>query len=209
MLFHGGFWRRRGGDLDLMEPLAERLVDSGYAVWNVEYGRTGEKFGGWPFTFEHVSASVAFVDELADGHQLDPSRIVLVGHSAGGHLALWASTQHRVDGVVALAPIVDLNRAYTDRLGNNAVGDLLGGGPLNVPDRYLAASVEDLGTTPALIVTSSTDESVPAVYSREVVGDHVRVHRVDGIRHLDMIHGEGLAADLMVTAVEEFSGGSE
>ncbi len=83
VLLHGGFWRQRYGK-DLMIPLARDAVMRGYATANVEYRRVGGA-GGWPATFEDVAAAV---DELADADApLDLARVVVVGHSAGGHLA--------------------------------------------------------------------------------------------------------------------------
>ena len=85
VLIHGGFWRQAYGK-DLMVPLARDAVIRGYATANVEYRRVGGA-GGWPTTFEDVGAAV---DALADADApLDLDRLVVVGHSAGGHLAAW------------------------------------------------------------------------------------------------------------------------
>ena len=88
VLVHGGFWRDQYR-LDLMTPLAEELVMVGLAAWNIEYRRVGPTGGGWPTTLQDVSAAV---DQLADpavAEMLDLNRVAVVGHSAGGHLALW------------------------------------------------------------------------------------------------------------------------
>ena len=89
VLVHGGFWRAQYG-LDLMVPLAEDLVDRGYAVWNIEYRRVGQPGGGYPGTLDDVAAAINELPALAESHSLDLDRVAFVGHSAGGHSALWA-----------------------------------------------------------------------------------------------------------------------
>ncbi len=185
VLLHGGFWRRGGGDLSLMEPLAADLVERGVAVWNVEYGRTGERFGGWPHTFNHVSAAVDHLAEIGERVALDLDDVTVVGHSAGGHLALWVAGRDGfaarsawddevmrpvpvvgVDRVVAMAPIADLSAAATVGLGNGAVIDLLGGDPSEVPLRYAVAAPLPAPDVAVLVVTGSLDDLVPEVYAR-------------------------------------------
>ncbi|HET9690233.1 MAG TPA: alpha/beta hydrolase, partial [Acidimicrobiales bacterium] len=150
-LLHGGYWRARYGKA-LMAPMAAALADHGWAVANIEYRRVGlgGGGGGWPATFDDVAAAV---DHLAAVPGLDPARVVTVGHSAGGHLALWAAGRHRIDGgapgaapsvtpvaAIALAGVVDLARAAALGLGAGAVPALMGGLPADVPDRYAAGS---------------------------------------------------------------------
>lgn len=204
VLYHGGFWRRRGGDLSLMTEMAAALADNGYAVWNVEYGRTGERFGGWPHTFDHVASSLHVLDELSDQHGIDVSRPVLVGHSAGGHLALWvaAESPRPLGGVIALAPIVDLESAAEDEIGNGAVVDLLGGFPEDVPDRYAAAAVGDLGSMPVMVVMSAIDDSVPPKYSAGVRSEGLELVQLDGVDHLMMIQTGGQVEEIVLRFVE-------
>ena len=76
-----------------MTPLARDLAARGFAAWNIEYRRVGQEGGGWPGTLEDVAAAADAVPGL-DG--VDPSRVVTVGHSAGGHLALWLAARHRI-----------------------------------------------------------------------------------------------------------------
>src|SRR6478752_1234869 len=96
ILVHGGCWSAKLGQLpeaatslDLLRPLAAALVQNGIATWNVEYRRLGNDGGGWPGTYEDLANATDFIRELAPKHHLDLQRIVLVGHSSGGHLALW------------------------------------------------------------------------------------------------------------------------
>jgi acetyl esterase/lipase len=158
---HGGFWREQY-DRASTNPLAEALARDGFHVANLEYPRIGMPGGGWPGTGTAVLARLEAVHE--DTHL--PDRVVVVGHSAGGHLALWlASDDHApwLTGVVALAPAADLGEV--DRLGlsDNAARALLGGTPDEAPDAWADA---DPGrqrlTRPAVIVTGELDDIVPA-----------------------------------------------
>ena len=143
IFLHGGFWRAEYGR-EHTAPLAEALADAGFAVCAPEYRRTGQPDGGWPGTFDDVAVAVDRLPELvaqAAGGVIDPNRVVLAGHSAGGHLALWAASRHLLPagspwraqgqagcGVVALAAVSDLAASYRWRLGQWAAEALMGGG---------------------------------------------------------------------------------
>ena len=136
-----------------MEPLADDLVARGYAAWNIEYRRVGQPGGGWPGTLEDVAAAIDKLAEVAaTDADLDLTRVSVVGHSAGGHLALWAAGRGalargtpgadpavEVAAAVGLAPVTNLRMGATDRVGNGAVVDFLGGSPEEFPDRYAVA----------------------------------------------------------------------
>ncbi|HEY7010831.1 MAG TPA: alpha/beta hydrolase [Jatrophihabitantaceae bacterium] len=146
VIVHGGFWRARH-DLSLGRPLAADLAARGYTAWNLEYRRVGAG-GGWPATLEDIAAGI---DHLAD-LDVDLSCVLAVGHSAGGHLAVWVAGRDvrsadtpgagpvvRLSGVVAQAGVLDLAGGATGNVGNGAIVDLLGGTPQDVPDRYRVA----------------------------------------------------------------------
>lgn len=172
-LFHGGFWRMPYG-YDQMTPLAEDLVRRGYAAWNLEYRRIGEPGAGWPGTFQDVSDGIDHLAALkAEGIDLDLERVVTVGHSAGGHLALWAAGPRtllggealprvRLAGAVGQAPAVDLKRVYDLGSSNRVAAELVGGSPAEAADRYALASPPELLPlgVPQLIVHGSADEVV-------------------------------------------------
>ncbi|MEW2073789.1 alpha/beta hydrolase [Streptomyces sp. NPDC013433] len=149
VVLHGGAWRA-SYDRRHISPFAAFLAGRGFAVANVEYRRgTGESGGGdpvagrWPDTFDDVAAALDALPALVREHvpRADPRRVVLTGHSAGGHLALWAAARHvlpagspwRTDGpaplrgVVVLAPIADFEIADKLDVCGGAVRQLLGG----------------------------------------------------------------------------------
>ncbi len=175
VLIHGGFWRHEYLR-DLMAPMAEDLRRSGVAVWNVEYRRVGPSGGGWPTTFDDVAAAIDHVAALADEHPLDLDRVTVSGHSAGGHLALWAAGRPRLGAgapgarpavracaAVSLAGVAALVAAHEAGVGGSAVADLLGAPPSTSPERYAVASPMELGVeAPAVLVHGEADTIVPA-----------------------------------------------
>lgn len=178
VLLHGGFWRAEH-DRCHTRPMAVALREHGYAVATPEYRRTGAD-GGWPATFDDV-ASVrsnlpGLLAEALPGLVASAPPVVM-GHSAGGQLALWWALTGRsehTDRVVALAPVADLARAYAEDLGDGAVGDLLGGSPATHPDRYAAADTAVLlrrwtGPRP-VVVHGDADLQVPVAHSRDLAG---------------------------------------
>ena len=200
VLIHGGFWRANYG-LDLMDPLAEDLSRTGYAVWNIEYRRVGQPGGGWPGTLHDVAAAIDRLADLARQHALDLDRVAFVGHSAGGHLALWSAgraalpaaspgADPRVVPVIAIGqgPVVDLRRGAQDLVGNGAVLDFLGG-PLDaVPERYDNATPR-LSAGPRMVaVVGSKDDVVPPELSVDAAQpDTVEVITIDGADHMILI----------------------
>jgi acetyl esterase/lipase len=180
VLIHGGSWSRRYGKI-VMRGLAGDLVRRGWAVWNIEYRRL-DAGGGWPATFEDVAAAIDRLAELEDPH-LDLERVSILGHSAGGHLALWAAGRSnlptgapgalagapriRPRSVISMAGVADLGFAYRLWHGG-AVRALMGGSPEEVPERYAAGDPIRLLplSLPALIVHGVLDETVSVKLSR-------------------------------------------
>jgi acetyl esterase/lipase len=158
VLLHGGFWRARVG-LDHIAPVAADLHARGHTVWNVEYRRVGQT--GWPATLDDVAAAVSLVE----------APCVVVGHSAGGHLATWVVSRVPVAGVVSLAGVLTLADAARDGVGDTAVPDLVGGMPDEVPERYAEADPVahlPLGV-PVRAVHAPDDDRVPIAVSRRYV----------------------------------------
>ncbi len=103
VLIHGGCWIYNLGTSKFMAPMADDLKKRGYATWNIEYRPADYEGGGWPGTFQDVGNAVDFLQEIAPRYNLDLNKVVIVGHSAGGHLALWAASRQKLanDSVLA------------------------------------------------------------------------------------------------------------
>lgn len=210
VLIHGGFWRAAYTKV-LMNKLASVVVSRGWAAWNVEYRRIGigGGGGGWPNTFIDVAAAI---DHLALVDGINRNRVVTCGHSAGGHLALWAAARHRipagspgsdvnltVQGAVSLAGISDLREADRLGLGDNATSKLLKGHWEQQEDRYRWASPAELlplGVAQVLI-HGLADSVVPPSMSQKyqvkasVVGDSARYVPLEKVGHREMIDADG------------------
>ncbi|MBY5160967.1 alpha/beta hydrolase family protein [Salsipaludibacter albus] len=206
IVVHGGFWRAHR-TLEMVAPLAEDLTARGWATWNLEYGRVGGR-GGWPTTLTDVAAGVDALAEVAAEEPLDLDRVVAIGHSAGGHLALWtAARPHLPDGapgarptvvpaaVVSLAGVADLRAAADDSLGEGAAVEFLGGTPDEVGDRYDVASPAEhlpLGV-PQLLAHGDADQHVPLRHARahrdaaRAAGDDVTLLEFSGADHFPVI----------------------
>lgn len=224
VVVHGGFWRA-AYDLSLGTPLAVDLAGRGYAAWNLEYRRVGDG-GGWPTTFEDVAAGIDRLASLvADGSPLDLTRVVALGHSAGGHLAAWAAARPglptgspgagpavSLTGVVAQAGVLDLRLAAEHGLGADATQEFLGGGPDDVPDRYAVASpVQRLPLgVPVICVHGEADTNVPPSQSRSYVeaataaGDDAELRTVAG-DHFVLIDVGSAAWQTVVGAVGDLT----
>jgi acetyl esterase/lipase len=183
ILIHGGSWQKRYGRI-FTRGLAGDLLRRGWAVWNIEYRRVGAG-GGWPTTFADVAAAIDHLAALEE-ERLDLGRVTFLGHSAGGHLALWAAGRPNLpagapgalDGaprvrprrVISQAGVADLADAYR-RWHGGVVRDLIGGAPDQVPERYAAGDPIRLLPLemPVLIVHGVNDETVSIELSRGYV----------------------------------------
>ena len=174
VLVHGGYWQA-GYDRSLEDRVAADLVARGWAVWNLDYRAVGDG-GGWPNTFTDVAAGADLLVEVAGNEGLALDRVVTVGHSAGGTLALWLAARHRlVAGAVGASPklrptaavtqagVNDLAAGSRDGLGGGAVDSVMGGSRTQVPDNYRVAdpaALVPIGVR-QLVVTGGDDTVVP------------------------------------------------
>ncbi|WP_336490178.1 alpha/beta hydrolase [Methylobacterium nigriterrae] len=122
VLIHGGCWSNTTAGREQMRHLGPELTRRGIAVWSIGYRRANEAGGGYPGTYQDVSAALDRLVEDAEAHHLDLSRVVLVGHSAGGHLALWAASRVSLPGESPLRAASRLESRTVISLGG--VGDL-------------------------------------------------------------------------------------
>ena len=200
VLMHGGFWKAAYG-LDLMQPLAADLNERGYATWNIEYRRVGEPGGGYPNTLLDVAAAIDRLATIDQQDRLDLDRVAVVGHSAGGHLALWGAARETIPVgepgagpaviprvAVGQAAVVDLAEAAIANLGGGAVQDLLGGDLFTVPDRYAAAQPDLAGATARIIlVHGEFDLIVPMSQSIGAEQFGAEIVLIPYADHFDMI----------------------
>ncbi len=192
-LLHGGCWLSAYG-VDHVAGIAESMRRAGFAVFAVEYRRVGEPGAGVPGTFEDVRAAYDTLLALAPARGLDASRIVLVGHSAGGHLAMWLASEPgvRVKAVLALAAITDLASFAAPSGCGAAVPRLMGAAASDAPAAYSAASPASRRApapgTQVVLVTAESDRTVPAAQERayRMAFPEVPTLRVPG-GHFDLV----------------------
>jgi acetyl esterase/lipase len=223
VLLHGGFWRA-AWTATLMESLAEDLADRGWNVANVEFRRMNEAGeGGYPGILEDVSTAIKTLVERWDEV---PRPLVAIGHSAGGHLALWAATYQslvagagprpdvELDGVVAQAGVLDLVGAARARIGRNAVQLMMGAAPEQEPGRYDRACptrLLPLGVA-QLLVHGTEDEHVPWEMSERyhriasAAGDEIELALLDGVGHFEHLDPHHAAWGTVVGWLEQLSG---
>lgn len=234
VLIHGGCWHAQY-DLAHVAPASAALAADGYATWTIEYRRLGDAGGGWPGTFDDVALAVDQIRALAAQFpRLDTTRVVLMGHSAGGQLALWAASRSAADatgplhqagppltaaGVVSLAGITDLATFGAGSSGcNSAVTPLMGGDATAVADRYRAVSpVERVPLhMPVRLVHGDADATVPLAQSRDfdarnrAAGGASEVMVVPGAGHFDLVAPSAEAWATVLRALHALGGhGSE
>lgn len=226
ILIHGGCWRAQYG-LEPLGSLCVALREMGVAVWSVEYRRLGNgdnERGGWPTTFLDVARAADYLRTLAAEHGLDLNRTLIMGHSAGGHLALWLAARrhlpttselYRADplpvrGVIALAGIPDLAGAVAQGICGDAPRALLGGSPEEVSERYAHGSPRELLplNVPQRLINGVHDAIVPVDSVQEyqriarTLGDDVRLALHEG-GHFDAVMPDTAAWPVITQAVRE------
>jgi len=208
VVIHGGFWRAKY-DLEHIGHACVALTERGVATWSIEYRRIGHEGGGWPGTFHDVGAAIDHLRTIAPEYNLDLERVVVIGHSAGGHLALWSAGRHRIPqgnelyspnplpikAVVSLAGVADLDMSWEMNLSNGVTEEFLGGSPDEVPERYAVTSPREmlpLGV-PQALVHGTDDDNVPyeicqSYYAAATAaGDRVKLVKLPRTGHFEVI----------------------
>ncbi|RJS24157.1 alpha/beta hydrolase [Corallococcus sp. H22C18031201] len=205
---HGGFWRAMYG-LEHAGHLCADLTRRGFATWSLEFRRVGHAGGGYPGTLEDVAAGLDHLRVMAPSRGLDLSRVVVMGHSAGGQLAMWLAARSRLQpgqplyaaaplrfrGVVSLAGVVDLEQGVARRLGDGAVAAFVGEGAPDLAARYAVASPAMLQPLPVpqVLVHGTVDDTVPvemsdAFHTRgRALGAPITYVRLEGTGHYELI----------------------
>jgi acetyl esterase/lipase len=189
---HGGYWRARY-DLEYFGHLCAALTAKGVATANVEYRRVGNAGGGWPGTFEDIRAAYQMLTQNARQYEFDAGHVAVVGHSAGGQLALClAAHEPGMKAAISLAGVVDLQRAYELHLSNDAVVEFLGGTPSEVADHYREADPMKLAiSTRQWLVHGKDDDVVPPALGRDYVKakkkEEAHLVEIAGAGHFEVV----------------------
>ena len=222
IVIHGGFWRTRFS-LEHLGHLCADLTIRGVATWSLEYRRIGHEGGGWPGTLQDVAQGADHLRILAEDYNLDLSRVITLGHSAGGHLALWLAARSKIDtadplyspqplplrAAISLAGVCDLRQGYNLNLSNGVVGDLMGGSPDQFPARYASASpaaLLPLGIRQFLI-HGTDDKNVPFEISRDYaaraveLGDPATLITLPNAEHFEVVDPHSAEWPAIVNAV--------
>ncbi len=230
LIVHGGCWLN-SFDYGHITRLSQAFADAGIAAWTIEYRRLGDAGGGWPGTFNDVGSGADHLRALAKKHPLDLKRVVALGHSAGGHLALWLATRDtlpqknnkpsalyaanplKLAGVVPLAAISDLEAYSTGPKNscNSVVEKLMGGTPAAVAERYAQGSPRQRLPLkiPAWLIHGDQDSIVPLKQSEDFVAaaqaPGVRLTTVAGAGHFELVSAQSSTWPMVLAAVKELS----
>ena len=227
-VIHGGFWSA-AYDLQHISPLCAELTSYGIVTCNLEYRRVGQDGGGWPGTLLDVANGAEYLKQLmTQDRRVDTRRSAVIGHSAGGHLALWLAGKHRLPkgsvlhgnqkpwltAVISLAGISDLSHAWDLRLGSGAVNRLIGGSPAQYPERYSEASPIELLPMGVrqILIHGREDDVVPISQSEHfvrvagTVGDNASLLPLDKTGHFELIDPQAEAWDEVAESTLEVLG---
>jgi len=212
IILHGGCWLSSAADLKNTAALADALRDNGFATWNVEYRSEDNRGGGWPGTFEDVATATDYLRKIHRSYALDLNRVIVIGHSAGGHLALWLAGRNHLSessplyhknplalrGVIALGGVTDLSLARKPAVkvcGTDVIGRLLGGNEEAIAQHYHEASPIELLPlkVPQILIYGTDDHVTPLeatdayVTKAKKLGDKIQVTRIPGAAHQEYI----------------------
>ncbi|MEJ2127899.1 MAG: alpha/beta hydrolase [Woeseiaceae bacterium] len=221
VFMHGGCWMSEY-DIAHSRKLTEAFSREGIAVWSLEYRRIGDPGGAWPGTFDDIEAGIAHLSELVEPYSLDPERVIVAGHSAGGHLALWIAQRIeelqpdnavRTRGVLGLAPAPDLEYLSAHGTCGDAATLLMGGSPEEYPERYAYGSVTNRvpQTTPQIVVVGKYDETwrpVGVRYAKAAAEQGAPISVIDAPEsgHFEMIDPDSTTWPLVLGAARELLG---
>ena len=221
LMVHGGCWQTEIADRRLMDWIAGDLRDRGIAVWNIDYRGVDRGGGGYPGTFLDAAAAADALREHAREHNLDISRLVAVGHSAGGHLALWLAGRPRLPAgsplrsgnpiairtVISLGGLPDLEEAARppgSGCGTEVIARISGG-------RFAETSVPHLAPlgVSQVLINGLQDRIIPTAYAQgyarpmRAAGDDVRIRMIDRTGHVELVSPGTAAWAATVEEIEQ------
>jgi acetyl esterase/lipase len=228
VLIHGGCWKADYANLSDLSPLGDALKAAGFASWNIEYRRLHQAGGGWPGTYRDVAQAIDHLRNIAKDYALDLNRVVVVGHSAGGHLAHWAAARHRLagssevyvaqplllHGVINMAGTMDMraNIGNMETLCNDGVVSAMHGGSLTaMPQRYEQSSAYPLLPlgVPQLLLWGQYEPNVPLPLAQDfrdkaqAAGDQVQLTVVPGIGHFELASPSSAAWPVLLESIQQ------
>lgn len=201
VLIHGGCWLN-AFDIQYSYPLSSALAQAGYAVWSLEYRRTGDDGGAWPGSFDDIRQGFAFTSNLG-GYPVDLDRMVIMGHSAGGHLALLAASENKnIDAVIGLAAITDIvEYSRGENSCQTATIDFMGGVYEANPAAYEAANpVGKPLNDKTILLQGDIDVIVPLEQSQLPSATQVVF---EGAGHFDWVHPGTGAYQLLLSTLKD------
>lgn len=201
VLIHGGCWLN-AYDIEHTYPLSTALAQAGYAVWSIEYSRTGDAGGGWPGTFEDIEAGLAYMSRLGE-FPIDLGRVVIAGHSAGGHLAMLAGGGFlNVKAVIGLAAITDIiEYSQGSNSCQKATLAFMDGDFQDRPDDYRLANPVGKKLHPnSILLHGDIDAIVPVDQSTRLEA-HADV--LAGAGHFDWVHPGTPACKRLLKTLDE------
>ncbi len=226
VFIHGGCWLAEY-DIAHSSKLTAALARNGIATWSLEYRRVGDVGGGWPGTFNDIGRGADHLRLIAREHRLDLDRVIVMGHSAGGHLALWLAARSRlpaeapigstdplaVRGVLALAPAPYLRFLYEKKVCGHVIDKLMGGSPDQFPDRYRWGDPVQLapdGVRQVLIIGKHDDAWAPSglryYRAARARGDDIRIIDAAESGHFELIDPDSTAWPLVLEGARELLG---
>jgi len=223
VFIHGGCWLAEY-DITHSSKITAALARNGIATWSLEYRRVGDEGGGWPGTFQDIGRGADHLRSIAREYQLDLERVIVMGHSAGGHLALWLAARPGipadapvgsedpldVNAVLALAPAADLEFLHEQQVCEHVVDKLMGGSPAQFPDRYRWGDPMQLvpdGVRQVLIIGKYDADWGPSgqryFQSARTRGDDIRLIDATESGHFEVIDPDSSSWPLVLEATRE------
>ena len=201
VLIHGGCWLN-AFDIKHTYPLSTALAQAGYAVWSLEYRRTGDTGGGWPGTFEDIKTGLAFTSKLRD-YPVDLNRMAIAGHSAGGHLALLASGEFQemkaVIGLAAITDIIEYSRGTNSC--QTATPEFMNGDYQANPEAYQLANPVGKKLHPNTVLLHGDIDAIVPVHQATLLAAKSDI--LTGAGHFDWVHPGTLAYQRFLSTLNE------
>lgn len=201
VFIHGGCWL---SEYDIVHsyPLTSALAQAGYSVFSLEYRRTGDVGGGWPGSYQDILKGIEAAYKVAK-EEAQTEELVLVGHSAGGHLAVLAGQNVPVTGVVGLAAITDVEKyAKGSNSCETATPAFMGGTPEQVAEAYAQASPAKHDVTVKTLLLHGDKDAIVALEHATLSGAVSVIE--EGAGHFDWVHPGSPAFSQLLNALAQF-----